>query len=94
MNKVESSIYKQAPLSVKRARYFDWVNLDQIYIVVMEEWPSMRHGVVLYGYSWCQRSYVNEGGLWFASSQLIKGRGWKHEKVVDDYHVSEYIVCL
>ena len=30
----------------------------------------------------------------FASSQLIKGRGWQHEKVVDDYLIYEDIVCL
>ena len=54
----------------------------------------MRHNAVLDGAALCEMSVFNEGGLGFASSQLIKGRGWQHEKVVDDYHISEYIVCL
>ena len=84
VKKAKSWLCKQVPLGVKGAGYFDWVNLDQIYSIVLEEWPSMRHIVVLDGAALCERSVFNEGGLGFASSQLIKGRGWKHEKVVDD----------
>ena len=54
----------------------------------------MRHNAVLDGDGSCEMSYFVEVGSGFASSQLIKGRGWQHEKVVDDYHISEYIVCL
>ena len=54
----------------------------------------MRHNTILDGDGSCERSYFIEGGLGFASSQLIKGRGWKHEKVVDDIVFLEYIVCL
>ena len=44
----------------------------------------MIHNAVLEGGGSCERSHFNEGGLGFASSQIIKGRGWQHEKVVDD----------
>ena len=47
---------------------FDWVNLDQIYNVVLEEWPSMRHITVLDGDALCERSDLIESGLGFASS--------------------------
>ena len=43
----------------------------------------MRHSTVLDRAAWCERSVFNEGGLGFASSQIIKGRGWQHEKVVE-----------
>ena len=97
MTDVKKAIYslcKKAPLGVKGAEHFDWVNHDQIYNVVLEEWPSMRHNVVLDGAALCESSVSIEGGLGFASSQIIKGRGWKHEKVVDDIVFSEYIVYL
>ena len=68
MKKAKYWLCKQAPLGVKGARYFDWVNLDQIYNTVLEEWPSMRHNVVLDGDGLCERSDFNEGGLGFTSS--------------------------
>ena len=83
VKKDRSWLCKKAPLGVKGARYFDWVNLDQIYNVVLEKWPSMRHNGVLDGDGLCERSYLIESGLGFSSSQLIKGRGWKHQKVVE-----------
>ena len=43
----------------------------------------MRNNAILDGDGSCEGRYFIEGGLGFASSQLIKGRGWKHEKVVD-----------
>ena len=54
----------------------------------------MRHNAVLDGDALSKRSDFIRGGLGFASSCLIKGRGWKHQKVVDDYHISEYIFYL
>ena len=45
----------------------------------------MRHVTVLYGDDLCEISDLIESGLGFASSLLIKGRGWQHERVVDDY---------
>ena len=86
MTDVKKAIYslcKKAPLGVKGAEHFDWVNHDQIYNVVLEEWPLMRHNTVLDGDGPCERSCFIEGGLGFASSQLIKGKGWKHEEVVE-----------
>ena len=86
MQNVKNAKYwlcKQAPLGVKGAGYFDWVNHDQIYNVVLEEWTSMRHNTFLDGDGLCERSYFIEGGLGFASYQLIKGRGWHYEIVVD-----------
>ena len=80
VKKAKSWLCKQAPLGVKGAGYFYWVNLDQIYSIVLEEWPSMRYDAILDGDGSCERRYFIEGGLGFASSQLIKGRGWKHEK--------------
>ena len=53
---------------MKGDRYFDWVNLDQIYNVVLEEWPSMWHGAVLEGDGFCEREDFIEGGLGFTSS--------------------------
>ena len=94
MKKAKSWLCKQAPLGVKGVGYFDWVKLDQIYSAVMEEWPLMRHNAILVGAALCERSVFNEGGLGFASSQLIKGRGWKHEDFVDGYHIFKYIFCL
>ena len=58
----------QEPLGVKGARHFDWVNLDQIYSVVLEEWPSMRHNTVLDGDALCERHDLIGSGLGFASS--------------------------
>ena len=49
----------------------------------MEEWPSMRNNAVLDGDAMCERSDLIGSGLGFASSCLIKARGWKHYKVVD-----------
>ena len=60
----------------------------------MEEWPSMRHNTILDGVFWCERSVFNEGGLGFASSQIIKGRGWQHDHFFDEHYISKYIVCL
>ena len=94
VKKAKFWLCKQAPLGVKGAGFFDWVNHDQIYNTVLVERPSMRHNAVLDGDASCERSYFIEGGLRFASSQLIKGRGWQHERVVDDIVFSEYIVCL
>ena len=53
---------------MKGVGYFDWVNLDQIYSAVLEEWRSMRHIVVLDGDGLCERSDFIEGGLGFTSS--------------------------
>ena len=49
VKKAKSWLYKQAPLGVKGVECFDWVNHDQIYNIVLEEWPSMRHNTVLDG---------------------------------------------
>ena len=49
----------------------------------MEEWPSMRHNAILDGDALCERSDLIGSSLGFASSCLIKGSGWKHEKVVE-----------
>ena len=68
MKKAKSWLCKQAPLCVKGVGYFDWVKLDQIYNVVLEEWPSMWHNVVLDGDGLCEREYFIEGGLGFRSS--------------------------
>ena len=68
VKKAKSWQCKQAPLGVKGAGYFDWVNHDQVYNVVLEEWPSMRHNTVLDGDVLCERSYFIEGGLGFISS--------------------------
>ena len=76
VNKAKFGLSKQAPLGVKGAIYLDWVNLDQIYNVILEQWPLMRHNIVLDGDGWCERSDFIEGGLGFAGSKLIKGRGW------------------
>ena len=84
VKKAISRLRKKAPLGVKGAENFDWVNHDQIYNDVFEEWPSMRHNAILDGGGSCERSYFIEGGLRFASSFLIKGRGWHHYMVVDD----------
>ena len=54
----------------------------------------MRHNIVLDGDALCERRNLIGSGLGFTSSCFIKGRGWQHYKVVDDYHISEYIVCL
>ena len=53
---------------MKGAGYFDWVNHEQIYNVVLEEWPSMRQNAVLDGDGLCERSYFIEGGLGFTRS--------------------------
>ena len=63
-----SWLCKQAPLGVKGARYFDWVNHDQIYNVFLEEWPSMRPNAVLDGDGLCERIYFIEASLGFTSS--------------------------
>ena len=68
MKKAKYWLCKQAPLGVKGAGYFDWVNLDQIYSIVLEEWPLMRHNAVLDGDGLCERSDFIEGGLGFTSS--------------------------
>ena len=60
VKKAISWLSKKEPLSVKGAKYFGWVNHDQIYNVVLEEWPSMRHDAVLYGDGSCERSYSIE----------------------------------
>lgn len=67
VKKVKSWLCKKAPLGVKGAGSFDWVNHDQIYSDVLEEWPSMRHNAVLDGDGLCERSYFIEGGLVFTS---------------------------
>ena len=53
---------------MKGVGHFDWVNLDQIYSAVMEEWPSMWHDIVLDGDALCERSDLIGSGLGFASS--------------------------
>ena len=68
MKKAKSWLCKQAPLGVKGAGYFDWVNLDQIYNTVMEGWPSKRHNRILDGYGLCERSDLIGSGLGFESS--------------------------
>ena len=93
MKKANSWLQNQAPLGVKGPESFDWVNHDQINNVVLEEWPSMMHNTVLDGDGSCERSHFNEGGLGFASSQIRKGRGWQHEKVVDVITFSR-VYCL
>ena len=92
VKKAISWLCTKAPLGVKGAEHFDWVNHDQIYSIVLEEWPSMRHSAALDGDGSCERSYFIEGGLGFASSQLIKGRGWKHGRGVDVITFYEYIL--
>ena len=58
----------EAPSVWKGLDHFDWVNLDQIYNAVMEEWSSMRHNAVLDGDALCERSVIIGCGLGFASS--------------------------
>ena len=53
---------------MKGVGHFDWVNLDKIYNVVLEEWPSVRHNAVLDGDALCERSDIIGSGLGFASS--------------------------
>ena len=65
---VKSWLCKQTPLGMKGAESFDWVNHDQIYNAILEEWPSMRHNTILDGDGLCERSYFIEGGLGFSSS--------------------------
>ena len=79
---------------MKGVETFDWVNHDQINNDVLEEWPSMMNNIVLEGGGSCERSHFNDGGLGFSSSQLIKGRGWNHELVVDGIEFSDYIFYL
>jgi len=38
----------------------------------------MRHNTVLVGGALCERGIIIGCGLGFASSSLIKERGWKH----------------
>ena len=68
VKKAKYWLCKQAALGVKGVGYFDWVIHDQIYSFFLEEWPSIRHSVVLYGDGLCERSYFIEGGLGFTSS--------------------------
>ena len=68
VKKAISWLCKKAPLGVKGAEYFDQVNLDQIYNVGLEEWPSMRQSAVLDGDGLCEISDFIEGGLGFTSS--------------------------
>ena len=83
VKKAKTWLCKQTPLGVKGAEHFDWVKHDQIYSAILEEWPSMRHNVFLDGDGSCERSYFIGGGSRFASSQLIKGRGWHHERLLN-----------
>ena len=61
----------------KGLEHLDWVNFDQINNVVMEEWQSMRDITVLDGDTLHGSRVINEWGLGFGSSYLIKGRGWQ-----------------
>ena len=60
VNKAKYGLTKCAPLGVKGAECFDWVNHDQINSVVLEEWPSMRRSAVLVGDGSCEKSYFIE----------------------------------
>ena len=60
VNKGKSELTKWAPLGVKGAECFDWVNHDQINNVVLEEWPSLRHNTILVGGGLCEKSYFIE----------------------------------
>ena len=51
--------------------HFDWVNLDQINNIVMEEWSSMRDNTILDGYALCEGTDIFGWGLGFASSYYI-----------------------
>ena len=68
VKKAKSWLCKQAPLGVKGAESFDWVNHDQIYSTVLEEWSSMRDSTVLYGDALCKCSDFFGWGLGFANS--------------------------
>ena len=72
MKKAISWLNKKAPLGVKGAKHFDWVNHDQIYSAILEEWPSMRHNTVLDGGGSCERSYLIQGGLGFFKLSTYK----------------------
>ena len=58
----------EAPLVWKGLDHFEWVNLDQIYNVVMNEWPSMRDNAVLDGDALCECSDIFGWGLAFENS--------------------------
>ena len=53
---------------MKGAGHFDRANLDQIYNVVMEEWPSMRDNAVLDGDALCEIIDFIRSGLGFSIS--------------------------
>ena len=57
----------------KGLEHLEWVNFDQINNVVMEEWPSMKDNAFLDGDALHGSSVINEWGLGFGSSHLIKG---------------------
>ena len=59
------------PWCEKGLDHFDWVNLDQINNVVMEEWSSMRDNTVLDGDALCECSDFFGWVLGFTSSYLI-----------------------
>ena len=63
------------PWCEKGLDHFDWVNLDQINSVVMEEWPSMRDNAVLDGGALCERSNLIRSGLRFCKLLSCKRKG-------------------
>ena len=54
----------------------------------------MRDIAVLYGDALRGSSVINEWGLGFGSSFLIKGRGWQPYSLCIGYYIFEYMVCL
>ena len=75
MKNAKSWLCKKAPLSVKGAKHLDWVNLDQFYNVVLEEFSSMRHDIVLVGDILCERGDFIKGGLGFCKLSTYKRKG-------------------
>ena len=61
----------KSPLVWKGLDHFDWVNLDQINNVVMEEWSLMRDNTILDGDALCECSDIFGWGLGFSSSYSI-----------------------
>ena len=66
---------KSSTLRCEGDGHFDWVNLDQIYSVVMEEWPSMRDSTVLDGGALCERRNLIGSGLGFCKLLSYKRKG-------------------
>ena len=60
---------------MKGANHLDWVNLDQIYNIVLDEWSSIRHNVILVEDILCERDDSIEGGLGFCTFSSYKRKG-------------------